>query len=59
MYRLFKFIFLAGLAAFYSALMFVIWDKFPAPLPERVFFQVTLGVVGLTFLAFVAMEMDD
>lgn len=59
MYRLFKFIFLAGIAAFHAALMWAIWDKFPAPLPERVFFQVALGVVGLTFLAFVAMEMDD
>lgn len=59
MERLFKFIFLAGLSAFYAALMWVIWDKFPAPLPERVFFQVVLGVVGLMFIAFVAMEMDD
>ena len=42
--RLFEFIFLAGLAAFHAALMWVIWDKSPAPLPERVF---------------VAMEMDD
>ena len=57
--RLFKFIFLAVLAAFHAALMWMIWDKFPAPLPERVFFQAALGVVGLTFLAFVAMEMDD
>lgn len=56
--RLFKFIFLAGLAAFYAALMWTIWDKFPAPLPERVFFQVTLGLVGITFISFVAMEMD-
>lgn len=30
--RLFKFIFLAGLAAFHAALMWVIWDKFPAPI---------------------------
>lgn len=59
MYRLFKFIFLAGLAAFHAALMWMIWDKFTAPLPERVFFQVALGVVGLTLLAFVAIEMDD
>lgn len=59
MYRFFKFIFLTGLAAFYAALMWVIWDKFPAPFSERVFFQVAIGLVGLTFLAFVAMEMDD
>lgn len=59
MYHFFRFIFLAGLAAFHAALMWMIWDKFPAPLPERVFFQVALGVVGLTFLAFVATEMDD
>lgn len=54
--RLFKFIFLAGLTAFHAALMWVIWDKFPAPLPERVLFQVALG---MTFLTFVAMWMDD
>lgn len=59
MYRLFEFIFLAGLAAFYAALMWTIWDKFPAPLPERVFFQVALGFVGITFISFVAMKMDD
>lgn len=57
--RFFKFIFLACLAAFHAALMWMIWDKFPAPLPERVFYQIALGMVGLTFLAFVAMEMDD
>lgn len=57
--RLFKFIFLVGLAALHAALMWMIWEKFPAPLSERVFFQVALGVVGLAFLAFVAMEMDD
>lgn len=57
--RLFKFIFLTGLAAFYAALMWVIWDKFSAPLPERVFFQVALGLVGITFISFVDMGMDD
>lgn len=57
--RLFKFIFLAVLAAFHAALMWMIWDKFSAPLSERVFFQVALGVVGFTFLALVAMKMDD
>ena len=57
--RLFKFLFLAGLTAFHAALMWVIWDKFPAPLPERVFFQVTLGLVGIAFISFVAMEIDD
>lgn len=57
--RFFKFIFLAGLAAFHAALMWMIWNKFTAPLPERVFFQVALGMVGLTFITFVAMEMDD
>lgn len=57
--RLFKFIFLSGLAAFHAALMWVIWNKFQVPLSERVLFQVALGMVGLTFLAFVAMEMDD
>lgn len=59
MYHFFKFIFLAGLAAFYAALMLVIWDKFPAPLPERVFYQVVIGLVGFGFIGFVAMEMDD
>lgn len=59
MYHFFKFIFLAGLAAFYAALMWVIWDKFPAPLPERVFSQVVIGLVGFGFISFVAMEMDD
>lgn len=59
MYRLFKFIFLAGLTLFHAALMWMIWIKFPAPLSERVFFQVALGLVGFTFIAFVAMEMDD
>ena len=59
MNHLFKFIFLAGLAAFHAALIWMIWNKFPAPLPEQVFFQAALGVVGLAFLAFVAMEMDD
>lgn len=57
--RFFKFIFLTGLAAFYAALMWVIWDKFPAPLPERVFYQVVIGLVGFGFISFVAMEMDD
>lgn len=57
--RLFKIVFLAGLAAFHAALMWVIWDKFPAPLPERVFFQVALGLVGITFIGRIAMEMDD
>jgi hypothetical protein len=57
--KLFKFIFLAGLTAFHAALMWVIWDKFPAPLPERVFFQVTLGLVGIGLISFIAMEMDD
>lgn len=57
--RLFKFIFLAGLTAFHAAVMWVIWDKFPAPLPERVFCQVALGLVGLCSISFVAMEMDD
>lgn len=32
---------------------------FSAPLPERAFFQVALGLVGITFISFVAMEMDD
>lgn len=57
--RLFKFIFLAGLAAFHAALMWMIWDKFPAPLPERVFFQVALGLVGIIFIGRIAIEMDD
>lgn len=56
---LFRVIFLAGLMAFHAALMWVILDKFPAPLPERVFFQVALGIVGIAFISFVAMEMDD
>lgn len=59
MERLFKFIFLTGLAAFYAALMWVIWDKFPAPLSERVFYQVALGLVGLSFISLVATKMDD
>lgn len=57
--RFFKFIFLAGLVAFQAALMWVIWDKSPAPLPERVFFQIALGLIGLGGIWFIAMEMDD
>lgn len=57
--RLFKFIFLAGLTAFHAALMWFIWDNFPAPLSERVLFQVALGLVGIIFISLIAMEMDD
>lgn len=48
-----------ALFLFQLALMYLIWDKYPAPLSEKIFFESAVGLVGFGWIIIIAIEMDD
>lgn len=54
-----KYLIQLGMFVFLLALMYLIWDKYPAPLSEKIFFEVAIGLVGLGGLILLSLELDD
>lgn len=54
-----KYLIQFGMFIFLLALMYLIWDKYPAPLSEKIFFEVAIGLVGLIGIILLSLELDD
>lgn len=54
-----KYLIQFGMFIFLLALMYLIWDKYPAPLSEKIFFEAAIGLVGLGGLILLSIELDD
>lgn len=54
-----KYLIQLGIFVFLLALMYLIWDKYPAPLSEKIFFEAAIGLVGLGGLILLSLELDD
>ena len=48
-----------ALFLFQLSLMYLIWDKYPGVLPEKIFFEAAIGLVGLGGIILISNEMDD
>lgn len=48
-----------ALFLFQLALMYLIWDKYPGSLSEKIFFESDIGLVGLGGITLIAIEMHD
>ena len=54
-----KYLIQFGMFVFLLALMYLIWDKYPSPLSEKIFFEAAIGLVGLGGLILLSLELDD
>ena len=54
-----KYLIQLGMFVFLLALMYLIWDKYPAPLSEKIFFEAAIGLVGLGGIILLSLELDD
>lgn len=54
-----KYLIQFGMFVFLLALMYLIWDKYPAPLSEKIFFEAAIGLVGLGGIILLSLELDD
>lgn len=54
-----KYLIQFGMFIFLLALMYLIWDKYPAPLSEKIFFEAAIGLVGLGGIILLSLELDD
>ena len=48
-----------ALFIFQLALMYLIWDKYPATLSEKLFFEAAIGLVGLGGIMLISIEIYD
>ena len=44
---------------FQLPLMYLIWDKYPGVLSEKIFFEAVVGLVGLGGIMLISIEMYD
>ncbi len=48
-----------ALFLFQLSLMYLIWDKYPGTLSEKIFFEATISLVGLGGIMLISIEMYD
>ena len=48
-----------ALFLFQLSLMYLIWDKYPGAISEKIFFESAIGLVGLGGIILISMEIDD